>query len=180
MKYRQIATNIWEDSYTLDLSDKEFRAFTYFFTNHKVNMVGIYELPDRIIRSTLEATLEELKKIKEKFESDRKYFFFKGWIFINNFHKHNHFSSVPSVMDTYLQDFNNIPQDVLKHFLVDFKLSYTPTIIKKDKVTKKTSVMVMVSVMDKYGRAYPRIEAKSIDEMNENVNPDDLPNDFKS
>ena len=175
MKYRQIATNIWEDNYIFDLNDKEFRAFTYFFTNHRVNMVGIYELPDRIICSTLGATLEELKKIKKKFENDRKYFFFKEYIFINNFHKHNHFSSVPTVMDTYLNDFNNIPQDVLKHFLVNLKLSYTPTIIKKDKVTKRVSVMVMVMVMDKYGSPYPRIEAKSIETMNEDINPNDLP-----
>ncbi len=175
MKYRQIATRIWEDGYTLDLNDKEFRAFVYFFTNHKVNMVGIYELPDRIIRSTLGATLEELNKIKKKFETDRKYFFFNGWVFINNFHKHNHYSSVPTVIDTYLDDFNNIPQDILKHFLVKLKLAYTPTIIKKDKVTKQNSVMVMVMVMDKYGSPYPRIEAKSIETMNEDVNPEDIP-----
>lgn len=162
MKYRQIATNIWEDNYTLELNDKEHRAFILFFTNHRVNMVGIYEMPDRIIRYTLGATLEELGKIKKKFETDRKYFFYKGWIYINNFHKHNRFSYAPQVIDTYLNDFNSIPQDVLKHFLVDLKLNYTPTIIKKDKVTKQTTVMVMVMVMDKEGRPYPRIEAKTI------------------
>lgn len=175
MKYRQIATNIWEDSYILDLTDKEFRAFVYFFTNHKVNMVGIYELPDRMIRSTLGATLEELENIKKKFETDRKYFFHKGWVFINNFHKHNHYSSVPTVIDTYLDDFNTIPQDILHYFLVKLRLEYTPTIIKKDKVTKHNSVMVMVIVMDKYGSPYPRIEAKPVETLNEEVNPDDIP-----
>jgi hypothetical protein len=172
MKYRQIATNIWEDSYALELNDKEFRAFIYFFTNHRVNMVGIYELPDRIIRYTLGATLEELDKIKQKFETDRKYFFYKNWIFINNFSKHNHFSSATSIIDTYINDFNSIPQDILKHFLIKLKLEYTPTIVKKDKVTKKTTVMVMVMVMDKEGRPYPRTEAISLDER---VNPDDIP-----
>ena len=64
----------------------------------------------------------------------------------------------------------------LGRFLVNLKLRYIPTIIKKDKVTKKVSVMVMVMVMvmDKYGRAYPRIEAKSVDEMNENIDPDEI------
>ena len=182
MKYRQIATTFWEDSYTLELNDQEKVAFIYLFTNHKVNMVGIYELPDRIICATLGATLDDLKKIKSKFEKDRKYFFHKGWIFINNFYKHNHFSSVPTVMDTYLDDFNSIPQDVLKHFLVNLKLQYIPTIVRKDKITKKNSVMVMVMVMDKYGRPYPRIQAKVVDDegnveeekLNMNEIPDNL------
>lgn len=172
MRYRQIATNIWEDNYILGLKDNEFRYFTYFFSNHKVNMVGIYELPDVIVRYTLGATLEEIAKIKQKFETDRKYFFFKEWVYINNFHKHNFFSSAPSVMNTYLKDFNAIPQEVLKHFLVDLKLAYVPTIVRKDKLTKLNSVMVIVSVMDKEGYPYPRIEANSI---NEDINPDDIP-----
>ena len=172
MKYRQIVTNIWEDNYVLGLTDREYRYFTYLFTNHKVNMVGIYELPDVILRYTLEATLEEINEMKAKFEKDRKYFFFNGWVYINNFHKHNFFSSAPSVMNTYLKDFNNIPQEVLKHFLVDLKLVYTSTIVRKDKLTKLNSVMVMVMVMDKEGYPYPRIVAKSI---NEDINPNDLP-----
>lgn len=171
MKYRQIATSIWEDDYILNLSDREFRAFIYFFSNHKVNMVGIYELPDVIIRYTLGATLDEISEIKKKFERDRKYFFYNGWVYINNFHKHNSFSSAPSVMNTYLKEFNSIPQDVLKHFLVNLELKYIPTIVKKDKVSKLNTVMVMVMVMDKEGYPYPRIEAKSI---NEDVNPDDV------
>jgi hypothetical protein len=172
MKYRQIATSIWEDDYVLGLTDKELKAFIYFFTNHKVNMVGIYELPDIIIRYTLGATLDEIKQIKKKFEADRKYFFYKNWVYINNFHKHNSFSSASSVINTYLKDFNSIPQEVLKHFLIDLKLNYIPTIVKKDKVSKLNTVMVKVMVMDKKGSPYPRIEAIS---LNEDVDPDDIP-----
>ena len=180
MRYRQIATNLWEDEYILGLTDKEFRAFVYFFSNHKVNMVGIYELPTVILRYTLGATLEEIDEIKKKFEADRKYFFFKGWVYINNFHKHNSFSSAPSIMNAYLKDFNSIPQDVLQHYLVDLKLAYIPTIVKKNKYTKLNNDMVKVIVMDKegypYPRGYPRIEAKS---MNEDVDPDIIPDYIK-
>lgn len=172
MKYRQIGTAIWEDNYVLELNDKEFRTFIYLFTNHRVNLVGIYQLPDRIVCSTLGATLEELAEIKKKFEKDHKYFFYNGWVYINNFHKHNRYSSVPTVIDTYLNDFNSIPQDILKHFIVDLKLDYVPTIVKKDKFSKQNKVMVKVIVMDKYPSPYPRIEAISLDET---VNPEDLP-----
>lgn len=170
MKYRQINTDFWEDGYILELTSKERDFFIYLFTNPKVNMVGIYELPDRIICSTLGATLDELKKMKAKFETDRKYFFFKGWVFVNNFSRHNKYSSAPNIIKTYLHDFNSIPQDVLNHFFTVLKLEYKPTI------ENKSIVIVMDNVNVKegrgYPRGYPRIEAKDTEER---VNPDDLP-----
>jgi len=166
MKYRQIATNFWEDGYVVDLNNLEKTAFIFLFTNHKVNMVGIYELPDKIISSTIGATLEDLCKIKKKFENDRKYFFYNGWIFINNFSEHNKYSPAPNVVKTFLKDFNSIPQEILKYFLIDLKLSFIPSI------QKENTVIIRVMVMDKEGTPYLRIEAKT---TNEDINPDDIP-----
>ena len=166
MKYRQIATNLWEDNYILELNDKEFKVFVYLFTNHKVNLVGIYELPDRIICSMVGATLQELTKIKTKFQKDNKYAFYKGWIFINNFSKHNRYSPAPNIIKTFLKDFNSIPQEVLRFFLITLKLSYLPTIWKEN------TVIVKVMVMDKEGTPYPTIEAIDTEER---VNIDEIP-----
>ena len=102
MKYRQINTNFWDDGYILELTDKEKLFFLYIFTNPKVNMVGIYELPDRIIISTLGATLGKVSGLKKKFERDKKFSFYKGWVFIHNFSVHNHYSSAPNVVKTWM------------------------------------------------------------------------------
>jgi len=169
MKHRQIKTSFWEDGYTLKLSKIEKLFFIYLFTNPKVNMVGIYELPDILILPTLGCTLEELEKMKQKFEKDEKYFFYDGWVYINNFSKHNKYSSAQNVVDSYLRDFNSIPIEVLNHFLVVKKLNYIPTICEKEKVTVKVMVMV------KEGSPYPTIQAINdnseldLDEIDEGI-----------
>lgn len=159
MKYRQIATSFWEDGYTLKLSALEKLFFIYLFTNPKVNMVGIYELPDILIYPSLGCSLEKLGKMKAKFEADRKFFFYDGWIYINNFVKYNRYSSAPNVINSFILDFNKIPQKVLNYFITDKQLNYIPTVIGKD-----NSVMVRVMVMDKKATPYPTIQAKLAEE----------------
>ena len=165
MKYRQIATTFWEDGYTLELNDKEKVLFIYLFTNPKVNMVGIYELPDRLICATLGASLGDLKKMKAKLEKDKKFAFYNGWVFINNFPKYNRYSSAPPVIEAYLRDFNSIPQKVLNYFLVKLKLPYVPSLMGKG-----NTVIIRVMVMVKKGRPYARIQAKSIEPEKININ----------
>jgi hypothetical protein len=159
MKYRQIATSFWEDGYTLKLSALEKLFFIYLFTNPKVNMVGIYELPDLLILPILGCTLDDLSKLKTKFEDDRKFFFYDGWIYINNYVKYNRYSSAPNVVNSFIEDFNKIPQSILNYFLVKKQLDYIPTVIGKD-----NSVMVRVMVMDKKATPYPTIQATVSDE----------------
>lgn len=159
MKYRQIATSFWEDGYTLKLSTIEKLFFLYLFTNPKVNMVGIYELPDILIYPSLGCSLEELDEMKAKFEADRKFFFYDGWIYINNFVKYNRYSSAPNVIKSFIQDFNKIPQKVLNYFINDMQLNYIPTVMGKD-----NNVMVRVMVMVKKATPYPTIQAKATDE----------------
>jgi hypothetical protein len=162
MKYRQIATSFWEDGYTLKLSAIEKLFFLYLFTNPKVNMVGIYELPDPLILPILGCSLDNLSKLKLKFEADRKFFFYDGWIYINNYVKYNRYSSAPNVIKSFIDDFNKIPLKTLNYFLNNKQLNYIPTVMDKD-----NNVMVKVMVMDKKATPYPTIQAKL---ANEDIN----------
>ena len=176
MKYRQFNTAFWEDSYTLELSDKEVRFFIYLFTNPKVNMVGIYELPNRLICATLGASLGEIKKMQAKFQKDDKFSFYKNWVFIHNFSDHNHFSPAQPVIDSYLKDFNLIPQEILVYFLKTLNLNYIPTIVGKD-----NTVIIRVRVIIKGvgPRVGPRVEARLVDKdgnvEEEKLNIDEIP-----
>lgn len=157
MKYRQIETSFWNDGYILELTSKEREFFIYLFTNDRVNMVGIYELPDRTIRATLGATLEELEAMKKKFEMDGKYHFFNGWVFVDNFFEHNKYSSAKPVVLSYIKEFNSIPQKILGRFLRNMRLFFKPTII---------SDVITIDVKE------DKIEARS---SREDVNPEDVP-----
>jgi hypothetical protein len=101
-----------------------------------------------------------LSKLKKKFEADRKFFFYDGWIYINNFVKYNRYSSAPNVINSFIQDFNKIPQKILNYFITDKQLNYIPTVIGKD-----NNVMVRVMVMDKKATPYPTIQAKLAEEV---------------
>ena len=154
MKYRQIKTSFWEDGYTLKLSHLEKVLFLYLFTNPKVNMTGIYELPDVLICPTLGCTVDELNQMKKKFEQDEKYYFYDGWVYINNFSKHNKYSSAQNIIDSFMRDLNAIPPKVLRYFLNAKNLNYIPTI--DDKVIVK--VMVMIKEGSPYPTPYPRLQ----------------------
>ena len=91
MKTRIIYTKFWCDNYISTLTHKEKLAFLYFITNEKVNICGIYELPDKYIKVDLDITQEELDRIKEKFMKDNKFMFIDGWIKIVNFEIYNKF-----------------------------------------------------------------------------------------
>ena len=112
MKYRQIETKFWEDGYILELTNKEREFFLYLFTNPKVTLCGIYELSDKTIIYTLGCTLAELAAFKSKFQLDRKYAFYKGWVYVINFHKYNSFSPATNIIKAFLKDFNSIPSEM--------------------------------------------------------------------
>lgn len=92
MKTRIIHTKFWSDGFVSSLKHKEKLLFLYLFTNEKVNICGIYELPDKYIRADLELTQRELDNAKEKLQKSRKFIFKDGWIKIINVEKYNSYS----------------------------------------------------------------------------------------
>lgn len=174
MKYRQLKTDFWEDGYILDLTRDEKLLFIYLFTNPKVNMCGIYELPDRTICYTLDLTLEQLGRLKTKFSEDHKFLFHKGWVFICNYAQHNIYSAARPILFAFEKEFNLIPPDIKKYFFAasvyefpikDFERYFNHV---NDTVTVKDNVNVNVNV--KYPRPYPRDEAND-----EFIDPDTVP-----
>ncbi|GAI73721.1 unnamed protein product [marine sediment metagenome] len=74
-----------------ELNLREKLVFIYLITNEKVNICGIYELPDKYIRFDLDLKQTELDKIKQKFMEDGKFLFVDGWIKILNYQIYNRF-----------------------------------------------------------------------------------------
>ena len=89
MKTRILHTRFWQDGFICQLSHKEKLLFVYLLTNDKVNIIGIYELPDKYIKADLELTQPDLNKAKSKFQKAGKIIFMNGWIKIVNADKYN-------------------------------------------------------------------------------------------
>lgn len=96
MKTRIIHTKFWEDGYISQLKADEVLAFIYLLTNPRVNLCGIYELPDNQI--LLPISKERWVAIKEKFMSDKKFVFVDSWVRIINYEKYNCYTGEKNVV----------------------------------------------------------------------------------
>lgn len=82
MKTRIIHTRIWEDDWFLSLSDNGQKLFIYLITNQRINLSGIYRLPDRVINFDTRLKGERLEKAKNELVG--KVMFFDGWVYVKN------------------------------------------------------------------------------------------------
>lgn len=85
---RIIQTKIYRDSWFSELSPIEKLVFIYFLTNEYVNLIWLYECPDKRIIYELGITQSQLNICKEKFSQSGKIAFFEGWVFLVNAHKY--------------------------------------------------------------------------------------------
>ena len=119
MLTRIIHTQFWEDSFISELDHKEKLTFLYLFTNSKIGLTGIYELPDKFVLFDLNLTKDELQKMKRKFQEKDKIYFYKGYIAIKNAIKHSDYSKGnENQVKAFNRELEQLPDDV-KKFLID-------------------------------------------------------------
>lgn len=88
MEARVLHTRFWTDEYINSLSIKERYFFLYLITNERVNIAGVYELPDIYIQAATSLKPAEIQKLKQKFQQDGKFIFYKSWVRIVNADKY--------------------------------------------------------------------------------------------
>jgi len=93
-KNRFINTKFWSDSYVSELDPVEKLLFLYLLTNEKTSICGIYELPLKYMAIETGIEKEMIEKILKRFQEEKKIFYYKGWIFIANFIKHQNFENI--------------------------------------------------------------------------------------
>ena len=84
MRTRIVYTKIWKDSFYSSLTTIEKLLFVYFITNEYVNIVHLYELPERVILFDTGVSKQELDNAKNKFEANRKIYFYKDFVYLAN------------------------------------------------------------------------------------------------
>lgn len=87
-KFRYVNTRIWIDDYISNLNSEEKLFFLYLITNSATEICGVYELPIKIMSAEVGIKIDKLEKILDKFEKDDKVFYYKSWVGIKNFIKH--------------------------------------------------------------------------------------------
>lgn len=116
MRQRMINTKFWDDNYISELEPLEKLLFLYFLTNTSTTICGIYEIPLKKIIIDTGVEKEGIKKIMEKFSSDKKIFYKEGWICLKNFIKHQNYQS-PKVAQGIKNELLCVPDTILKSFI---------------------------------------------------------------
>ena len=92
MKTRILYTSFWEDRYVRKLSRDEKLLFSYYLTNEKINLSGVYEISEERIMFDLKFSEKVLREINRKFHEDEKIVFFEEFVRIINNDKYNKYT----------------------------------------------------------------------------------------
>src|SRR3990167_2717563 len=115
MKTRIIHTKIWKDDYFATLNTAEKLLFVYFLTNEYVNIIHLYECPERVIMFDTGVSKEELDSAKNKFEATKKFRFHDSFVYIPNAYRYERY--VGEKNDNAKQDLvRRLPKSVLDWF----------------------------------------------------------------
>ena len=85
-KTRMVNTRFWSDSFVVELNPLDRYLFLYFLTNEHTNISGVYELPLKRMANETGLDADMLPKMIRRLRG--KVFYYKGWVGIKNFQKH--------------------------------------------------------------------------------------------
>ncbi len=106
-KQRLINTKTWDEEWFTELNIIEKLLFLYFLTNPLTDISGGYEIS--IKRMVFDTGIErdEVLKTLEKFGEAKKVFYRDGWIFVENFIKHQ--AQSPKILAGIRNSLKNCP-----------------------------------------------------------------------
>jgi len=80
---------MWKDEWFLDLEPSDKLLFIYLFSNERACLIGLYDIPIKVIAFETGLDEEYIKKALAKFENARKVRYVDGWIWIPNLMRYN-------------------------------------------------------------------------------------------
>jgi hypothetical protein len=92
VKTRVVQTKFWRDEFIGELSPTEKLLYLYLLTNEYVNIIHLYECPDKRIMFETGLNSEQLEKGKQDLQSGGKVFFKDGFVYLYNSNKYEDFT----------------------------------------------------------------------------------------
>jgi hypothetical protein len=117
-KQRYISTSIWSDDWFDSLSEREKLVYFYLLTNEHTNAAGVYECTLKNVRLEIGLSREEIEHIMAKFAEDGKAFYFRGYIIIPKWLKHQKISERSKMFFGAVKVLKSLP-DEIKAFIAD-------------------------------------------------------------
>lgn len=115
MKTRIVHTRFWEDEKVANFTIEAKFLFIYLLTNTRINLIGIFELTDRIIQFETGFDKEKLLLAKKELQDNQRVFFYNGWVCVVNAMKHTDYTGEKNET-AKKKEVKMIPNEVVKHF----------------------------------------------------------------
>lgn len=145
-KYRPLKTSFWTDDWIATLCATEKLLYLYLLTNPHTNLCGIYRVSIRYLSFETGIGVEEVTRILQKFEEDKKAVYKDGWIVLVNYQKHQ--TKSPKVKKGIEREMSEIPQEIaeLRYGIDTVSIGIDKPILKlKPKLKLKKDITNVIS-----------------------------------
>jgi hypothetical protein len=105
-KLRSVNTGMWDDNWFASLNTDEKVIFLYLITNHKTNMLGIFEITIGLISFQTKVPIDDVKDILNKFITDGKIRILGNYIILINFNRHQKYNL--NMKKSAIEYYNNL------------------------------------------------------------------------
>jgi len=119
-KQRYISTSIWTDEWFDSISAKEKLIYLNLLTNTQTNAAGVYPLLLKQICADTGYSREDVNSAMQKFEDDGKAFYYRGYVIIPKWLKHQKVSERNTIFWGAVKIIKGLP-DEIKRFMSDRK-----------------------------------------------------------
>lgn len=116
MNSRIFYAKIFKDEFFAELTLAEKMLFIYFLFNLHVNIIHLYEVTKREVMFDTGVTSEELENAKNKFQANKKIFFYKNFVYLVNANRYQRFTG-PDNETAKQRLLEQLPADVLEWYL---------------------------------------------------------------
>lgn len=117
-KQRYISTSIWDDDWFDSLTEREKLVYFYLLTNPHTNAAGVYQCTLKNMRLEIGLEREEAERIMSKFGAAGKAFYFKDYIIIPKWLRHQKIKERSGLFLGMVKVLKSLP-DEIKAFISD-------------------------------------------------------------
>lgn len=142
MKTRIIKTTFWEDENVLELSPEARGFYLYLLTNPKINIIGVYELPNPFISFQTGYSKEKIQTLKQELLEKGRASFDGAWVILPNALRHNNYLATPFNQSTAKKEIETIPDNVKQFIQSSF-----PNLFEQIYSTVWTSINTSLTVI---------------------------------
>jgi len=131
--YRQIHTKIWKDPWFLDLEPDHKLLFIYLFSNEQANMMGLYQIPLKVISFETDIPLDAVQEALDQFAAAGKVYYEDNYAWIVNMFQYNaNNPGSPKTQAHILNTLDEIPDIPLKARLLEHYADVIPDVYPSD------------------------------------------------